>query len=411
MFHVDTEGSRRAVRAQYMTDRLVTDYFVQQLALRMGHIVLFHVDALYAQDVFTIRRLQRMAKQLNRDLKHFIVVHNMWRYTTVEEVHKHTRTDIVKAFGAEERSEDNCSYWISDQRTIIHVVIAREGSKAGDAANACAFNTLRILIKAAKYSPGADFHFLNNVKHLVEEMLPAFFYHPHSKKGAVPYMINPIGRKVYPPVAAEGNYIYQVAVHAMKWIRRTSVGEVDEQSCQAFDQLTPEIFSVSIEERLNHTSNKTAYFMGLTNKNVKNLTYFPVDSSETGIPYVAFNPRYDVFESNDKWVVMVDVLDSQYFIDFQPDRIAVYGCRSLKNEYQFGGYTREYSADSRRFSTFHIEIKAPEGVNCEQWGRVQKDARNNNGVLLLSFDKKASIGRSTPSDELPDGEEISPTEL
>eukprot|EP01035_Chromulina_nebulosa_P038066 gene38066-51416_t len=166
VFHIDTEGSRRAVKSEFMTDRLVTDYFVQQLALRMGHIVLFHVDALYAQDVFTIRRLHQMAKQLNPALRNFIVVHNMWRYTTNEEVQKHIDTDIVKAFNANEKkkSKTNCSCWNSDfgSGSIIHIVIAREGSEAGDLMNVCAFTILRDIIDAASYYP-ASFHILDTV--------------------------------------------------------------------------------------------------------------------------------------------------------------------------------------------------------------------------------------------------------
>jgi hypothetical protein len=50
--YVDTEGSRRAVSPDKIIDRLVTDYFVQQLALRLSNIILLHIDALYAQDIY-----------------------------------------------------------------------------------------------------------------------------------------------------------------------------------------------------------------------------------------------------------------------------------------------------------------------------------------------------------------------
>ena len=433
VFHIDTEGSRRAVRSEFMTDRLVTDYFVQQLALRMGHVVLFHVDALYAQDVFTIRRLHQLAKQLNPALKNFIVVHNMWRYTTEAEVRKHIETDIVKAFnGIEKRKPStNCSSWSSDfgSGPIIHIVIAREGSPAGDLMNGCAFKILRDIIDVASYYP-VNFHILDTIRHLVEEMLPSFFYHPLLDRGSVPYMVNPTGRKVYPPSPARANNrVYQVVVQAMNWILRQkptdSQAAEEPGSCRPFENLRPDIFNVKIEKRFSpdsgdgdsrcsagddectstalsagHSSHNFTYYMSLAAKNIS-LKYFPVDG-ETAIPSAAFNPKYDVFEREDKWVVMMDLLDSEYFIEYQPDRVAIFGCRSLKSEYQFGGFERHSSMDSRRFSTFHIEINAPPGVNCVTSRKVHKDARSNSGVLLLSFDKDTSTDGNSNSNSRGD---------
>jgi hypothetical protein len=422
VFHIDTEGSRRAVEPELMTDRLATDHFVQQLALIMGQIVLFHVDALHAQDVFTIKRLQQTAQQLNPKLQRFVVVHNMWRYTTEEEVTKHIQTDIVKAFGAQEllNKRTGCRTWNSNFGSALHIVIAREGSPAGILLNKCAFDILRTIIDSASTSP-FSFNIMDDIRLRVSGMLPLFFYHPFSRVGTVPYLVNPVGRKVRlaqlpkhqsSPSLVDGyqdqvigNSVYQVAVKAMNWILGSQgasvesignndgdmdVGDDDGRSCRQFEDLNPDVFNVTLEERMVRSDSSPKYYLTLFWKNAT-LQYFPVDS-EHAIPSAAFNPKYDVFMKENRWVIMMDLLDSHYYINYLADRVEIFGCRSLSVEYQHGGYERQNSLDTRRFSTFHIDIKAPIGVNCATTQKTVRHARINNGVLVLSFEKECEYG-------------------
>jgi HSP20 family molecular chaperone IbpA len=153
----------------------------------------------------------------------------------------------------------------------------------------------------------------------------------------------------------------------------------------------PGWFDTTISERFVEDDNgtiTTSYYMHLRHQNTT-MRYFPGDG-DTTIPQVSFNPKYDVFDRDDKWVIMMDILDSEYSISYHKDRITIYGCRYLSNEYQYGNYQKMNRIDSRKYSTFSIEIKAPEKLNCESDKHIIIDPKDNKGVLLIIYDKNSS---------------------
>jgi len=143
-------------------DRVAVEKMIQEFVLSHAEILLIVVGKLRRDDQRFIREIKK-----RKDLggKRIIIVHDLMDLKEVEDVEEVIAEDIVNTFDAYERVIDiseNCRdknkivYSESGSRKIEHVVMAKDGSSAGDYYNDTAIAYLKQIISIGDLSKNFD---------------------------------------------------------------------------------------------------------------------------------------------------------------------------------------------------------------------------------------------------------------
>ena len=153
-------------------ERKITDYFLQRFIIENANIILLVVGKLSIDDQFFLNKLTKLIKE-NRVqfLQKIIVIHNLMTMKSRKTVEDYIENTLKRSltFNLQERSDQRlegekakldynkfCYYEIDknsenenpkdnadDERDIIHVIMAQEGSEAGNYYNESAIDYIR----------------------------------------------------------------------------------------------------------------------------------------------------------------------------------------------------------------------------------------------------------------------------
>eukprot|EP00300_Choanocystis_sp_HF-7_P005195 c13940_g1_i1.p1 GENE.c13940_g1_i1~~c13940_g1_i1.p1 ORF type:complete len:339 (-),score=53.10 c13940_g1_i1:3-1019(-) len=319
--------------------------------------------------------MKEKAQKTNPNLaRNFFVVHNLWRYTDNEEVDLHIETDIIKAFNAEEVRHDNGCITFDEGGHTIHLVLAREHSPAGEKWNSCTLKFIKnvIMIQAALLQ---KIDLLEGMKSTIGAMLPSVFVHPAvADKQLVPHMFSPTHLTINTG-GPQSSFLDMTVRRFSQWLWSVATGsEKPESKCQPFSEMTSKDFDLHY---FDASDNNT--YLGLVSK--KQLNYYPSDP-ETMMPATSFDPRYDIFANDWQWVLFVDVLDSEYDVHYEQNRLTIAGCRSIRG-LNLDGMQRINKQGIRKYSTFSMTFELPQHIDGLNH---QKQAECTNGVLRIQLE-------------------------
>ena len=153
-------------------ERKITDYFLQRFIIENANIILLVVGKLSIDDQFFLNKLTKLIKE-NREqfLQKIIVIHNLMTMKNVKTVEDYIENTLKRSltFNLQPRSDlklegergkypynKYCYYEIDknsenensrdntdDERDIIHVIMAQDGSEAGNYYNESAIDYIR----------------------------------------------------------------------------------------------------------------------------------------------------------------------------------------------------------------------------------------------------------------------------
>jgi hypothetical protein len=157
----------------YLTnERKITDYFLQRFIIENANIILLVVGKLSIDDQFFLNKLTKLLKE-NREqfLQKIIVIHNLMTMKSIKTVQDYIENTLKRSltFNLQPRSDlklegerakipynKYCYYEIDknsenensrdntdDERDIIHVIMAQDGSEAGNYYNESAIDYIR----------------------------------------------------------------------------------------------------------------------------------------------------------------------------------------------------------------------------------------------------------------------------
>eukprot|EP01016_Furgasonia_blochmanni_P019437 TRINITY_DN217_c0_g1_i1.p1 TRINITY_DN217_c0_g1~~TRINITY_DN217_c0_g1_i1.p1 ORF type:complete len:441 (-),score=87.12 TRINITY_DN217_c0_g1_i1:230-1552(-) len=173
-YHVKTEGLSMILAdesgkvevkdwAEYyenkINDRLATENFLQTFILQECNVILLTVSQLTQSDQKLVERI------LNRfSHKKVVIIHNLHEIVTKKDAEKFIKSDILEAFKVTEQDAStnlkdcNKKIWVTPPRDpkrspIRHLVMARDGTEAGDYYNPFVFEHLNhVLLTDATYT-------------------------------------------------------------------------------------------------------------------------------------------------------------------------------------------------------------------------------------------------------------------
>eukprot|EP01017_Pseudomicrothorax_dubius_P010416 TRINITY_DN13722_c0_g2_i2.p1 TRINITY_DN13722_c0_g2~~TRINITY_DN13722_c0_g2_i2.p1 ORF type:complete len:224 (+),score=42.33 TRINITY_DN13722_c0_g2_i2:65-736(+) len=143
-------------------DRRVTETIIQEFIMSTADVLLIVVDALTYSDQKLIEKILKSLNIVNSDSdgiqKMIFVIHNYSQLTDKEDVEKYIRKDIEGCFDVKylwilplvDPYVMNNRYWIQekDKARILHFVMAREGTTAGNYFNPSTYDFVLQRIKA-----------------------------------------------------------------------------------------------------------------------------------------------------------------------------------------------------------------------------------------------------------------------
>lgn len=165
---------QRELLSKFTTDKTITEYFLQKFILKESNILIFLVEQLTYTDQKLLNRIRKECQG-----KKLFVVHNLYTLDTKENVENYIENvlsksltfklkkiritefdsnkkeknekDVNQFYYAEEhtrRHTDDDDYEEEDKREIIHYIMARDQTEAGDYYNDMTIRQLRNQIKA-----------------------------------------------------------------------------------------------------------------------------------------------------------------------------------------------------------------------------------------------------------------------
>ena len=131
-----------------MMDGQASEAFLQSVAVELSDVAIIVVTALTLTDQQYILKFMEKLKAMKHGPKNVIVVHNLMLVKEIADAEKQIKRDIVKCLGASKAEAKRCAtckedefhtYWkgkkIIDGPTVTHVVIAEDGTPAGNRYN------------------------------------------------------------------------------------------------------------------------------------------------------------------------------------------------------------------------------------------------------------------------------------
>lgn len=378
---MDTEGSDRTVPRENLTERIITDIFIQAMAIKLSNHIILAIDTMHSRDSLMIDQLLARIRAVHGDNFQLYIVHNFKNLVRNEDVQSYIRQDITDAFGA--KKAENEMAWSSDEGKIIHLVLAKEGSDAGLEYNSFTWTALKEALKVRSRSP-QKLNILAKLKEVVSQMLPTYLIHPKMVNGTVPHRVDPNSATIATSGAVSRSTeilvkpAYQRIYNIFFGQKKNNVqSSTNRDSCSAFRDQDPAAFHIIFDNdthptilRLNDTSFP--------------VRFFPVTDLTSVIPVLTFSPRYDIFRDDGddkKFIVKMEVNDAFYNHTCKPTELHIFGCQSLDANLQNSTtITRLNTVDQRTYSTFSRHILLPDGVDC-----ASKKVTEYNGTVTFNF--------------------------
>ncbi|GAM20855.1 hypothetical protein SAMD00019534_040300 [Acytostelium subglobosum LB1] len=177
---LDTKGSQQAVvggTKEGLTEAGSTEHFLKCLSFYLSDVILIVVDRLTTEDQVYIHQMKYMLKKEKNTTKRIIVVHNLPKVTTLEQMDQVIKEDIVDCCKAK-LSDPNRPYWAEEDHTK-HVVLAHDErlnkSPAGLLYNQRTILMLKEWLKAAASETLKPFRLLETVVEFTNQQLGRYF--------------------------------------------------------------------------------------------------------------------------------------------------------------------------------------------------------------------------------------------
>jgi len=140
-------------------DNILIESLLQEFVVSHTQVLLIIVGKLRRDDQRFINGIK-----FQKDLadKRIIIVHNLLETRDLEDVEKIIKEDIIETFGTQKRivefssGQRHCVYLEEGSPKIEHVVMAHEGSEAGDYYNENTINYIKQVIKTFPYCEKLD---------------------------------------------------------------------------------------------------------------------------------------------------------------------------------------------------------------------------------------------------------------
>lgn len=144
------EGNKNEERlfSEAYNEKVNSDLFMQRAISEASNIILFVVDQLSYTEQKLINRFAKLAKN-----KLLIIVHNLMHFIHTNQVVDHFKTILKRAIRFKEATyggtdsndikQTNQKYWLDTSSNAIHVIMAHEGSEAGNYFNETSLKFLK----------------------------------------------------------------------------------------------------------------------------------------------------------------------------------------------------------------------------------------------------------------------------
>lgn len=210
---MDSAGEQQPVPRSLYRDRQFSETFLKDLVTQNSHVMIVVVNSLTFADQTCLDNLEETLTQQQNLFKRrplVIVVHNYLNMESVKDVKAKIHKDLIESFEAEERevrlshegTGESDKFWVhkllkytegddgdvnpidispEDSLDVRHVVIAREGTEAGDHFNNKTFVLLRTWLQTQyagiKFKKD-ELSILGKMMKSTEEILPKYFKLP-----------------------------------------------------------------------------------------------------------------------------------------------------------------------------------------------------------------------------------------
>jgi hypothetical protein len=365
-----------------LEDRLATDHFITKMVLHMSDVVIYVVNGLLVTDIHHINSVYDKLQEIS-PTKKLLVVHNFLNYWTVEEVKKHIKDDVLEAFSATQdtikySNSDNreCDRYLSHNGQVLHVIIAKKGSPAGDAYNPCGMSLLRRVIEGIVTQREVDV--FTDITTIIQGLIPRYFFLPGQQNQAIPLVIDTVGVSVTRE-GTRSNFLSWNSIGSMLKKAKESIGVVSRLLDSIFggDKETTKVIDnpFAIEMIADQGNN-----MKIKLKSPFDLKYMPFNGNTH--PDVAYKPDHEIYIDDHRIVIIIDLPDVSFYETGCINQITlvIRGVRDMNPA--LSSLTRVKSPFSRRYGTFSITVPLPPQVACSE---LKNKGGLKNGVFTLDY--------------------------
>ncbi|RYH01748.1 hypothetical protein EON65_48210 [archaeon] len=431
---VETQGPHRTTNSTNAAAAAARDEFFSLVATRLPHHLVFVVNGMKTGSMNEILALFEQVRAFNPKIK-FFLVHNLLDRSWDNEVNTYITNVVEYSFGANEQKfvvADKAygSYWTSHDGDILHFIMARSGTVAGNKYNDNTMVVLKNLLE--RRGDQKRFNFMQVLLEIFESILPSVVkspalnntgvvvvYDPNAFEEAVTETTSNNGKvdsrvrvsKANPGnsfVSFFSNFLLKNANMLYNTLHRTKPAELQEdveKDLKYFQQFSPDRFGLEIVklDDLN-IADATAcpkdivcHRIVLKDVSVDTLEYLPLDKSTMTIPDYNFRPTYSVLENenNGDITVIVDVLDARFVVSTDnKDSITIFGGRLPPAPVQqlLSANSSEtkiiYSTKGARYSPFSLTIHLNNYFR-QDLSKYTKEF--DNGVLTLTWTASSSL--------------------
>ncbi|EAL69409.1 hypothetical protein DDB_G0276219 [Dictyostelium discoideum AX4] len=382
--YMDTQGLKRLASSSLDSDRgthsikdiKAIDNLISQ-SYKVANLIIEVRDTGNNEDICNTQ--QRHAEYLQDSKANgyqipvmVVVVHNFKNMRTVAEVEKYIRDDITNPeIGGQEKEVDSktgdkkCKYWYVD--SVLHYVIAQEGSEAGKVYNKCTFDLIRL--KVLQDQGGIPkVNFLNKLTLVMEQSLRNYIKDPNVSKDSFVRV-------------KKDETIVSYASYLKSFFSSKSDPEKPDQPTL----IESHPFKVSIQNNKIKLVNSTF-----------DLQFSYKDCC--GFKNIDYSPQYDVIETSDSFSIVVDA----------PNSIVNWFCSPSES------HTISFYIE-RKFPTY-LSSHLRRNINPRTYGEIKKEfqipsrpwidclrliptAKYIDGVAFVSLTKDSTVIGGSPFPE------------
>jgi len=261
IFYIDSAGLDQPVKPEDLTDRLASQSFLQALLLEVSHMSVFVVNSLTLNDQIYIKsvqdHLEMMGTRKSPWHNKLVIVHNFKDLESVDDVLKKIKTDLTicgssKAYNASVDGK-HVHYWrevVSNpsgtvaQAGVRHVVLAKDGSEAGNAFNAGTIKLLKSWFTSS-FSEEKELitdTILGRLLEFCEHQLPAYFTIQNQDKDKLEFAVKLDDGSPHPHLKLDsgtlGKYKEGLDLHPGKVVSLYQTNTAPAYEMQAFEKYT-----------------------------------------------------------------------------------------------------------------------------------------------------------------------------
>ena len=160
----------------YINEKKITDYFLQRFAIEKSNVILLVFGKMTRQDQFFLNRIKKFLNNSGRGFSQkLLVIHNLYNFKKIKDVKKYIEENLKTSdtFCVKEKEMILISkyvkkenffkfFFIEEKNEIIHFIMAKEGTEAGDYFNDTVIEYIKCCICAA--ADLAKFDLINQIK-------------------------------------------------------------------------------------------------------------------------------------------------------------------------------------------------------------------------------------------------------